>query len=461
MNGNRCGPAAGWMLGAALAVAAAGCESQVQLAERPVMVDTYPPPVDPATLLPREAPPPPEPKLIPNGEKTTLVYTCRYVRSEILKEAIEGLLSPEGTVESSPRLNSLVVCDAKDLVPGLLDLIQTLDRVVPQVLVEARVVEVTLDSDLEYELRYAYTHPGGTTSAFFQPGSVTLQTPGANPVTTQGILFNARIWTTEDAGQLDAFIRWLLTKGKAKLLSSPNLVVSAGDEASIITGEEVPVQSATVVSGSVSTTTQFKRVGIKLRVVPLQISGDTALLEINPEVSAVTGFTAAGPGGISNPIVAIRNVSTTASLKDGEVLTIGGLLRSEDRDIVRKVPILGDIPGVGLLFQARRNQSVKTQLIFFLRINILGQGSPHTIRFHRPGVGLQGLDEEVERLTPQPRDLEPLKVPSRGTTKPLSPESPPPAQEPGAAPPAAPPPAALPPAAGRPPATEGAKAAQP
>jgi general secretion pathway protein D len=205
----------------------------------------------------------------------------------------------------------------------------------------------------------------------------------------------------------------------------------------------VPVQSATVVSGSVSTTTQFKRVGIKLRVVPQQVSGDMALLEINPEVSAVTGFTAAGAGGVSNPIVAIRNVSTTALLRDGEVLTIGGLLRSEDRDIIRKVPLLGDIPGLGVLFQSRRSQSVKTQLIFFLRINILDRGRTHTLRFHKPGAGLGGLDEEVERLTPQPRDLDPLKVPSRGTTKPLAPESAvpeaaPPSQSPAGAPKPAP-----------------------
>ena len=226
----------------------------------------------------------------------------------------------------------------------------------------------------------------------------------------------------EDAGQMDAFIRLLLSRGNAKLLSSPNLIVSAGDEASIITGEEVPVQSATVVSGSVSTTTLFKRVGIKLRVIPLQITNDTAMVEINPEVSAVTGYTVAG-AGVSNPIVAIRNVNTTLSLKDGEILTIGGLLRSEDRDLVRKVPFLGDIPGVGVLFQSRRSQSVKTQLIFFLRINILGQGKQHGLMYHRPGVGLERLDTQVERTTPRQRELDPMKLP------PFEPDSPTPAPE--------------------------------
>ena len=428
-------PAAPGLLLAAALLFAAGCATEVQKAERTdvraadhnILVDTYPPPIDPALLPAREAEPVPEPKIIAAGDKSTLVYHCRYARSETLREALEGLISPEGMIQATPRLNTLIISDAKDLIPGLLELVQSLDKAVPQLLVEARVIEVTLDSDLEYELRYAYSHPGGTTSAFVQPGSVTLNTPGSNPLTTQGILLNARIWTSADAGQMDAFIRLLLSKGNAKLLSSPNLIVSAGDEASIITGEEVPVQSATVVSGSVSTTTLFKRVGIKLRVIPLQITNDTAMVEINPEVSAVTGYTVAG-AGVSNPIVAIRNVSTTLSLKDGEILTIGGLLRSEDHDLIRKVPFLGDIPGVGVLFQSRRSQSVKTQLIFFLRINILDPGKPHGLIYHRPGVGMERLDTQEERTTPRPREMDPMKMP------PFERNGPPPA--PGANPPA-------------------------
>jgi general secretion pathway protein D len=154
------------------------------------------------------------------------------------------------------------------------------------------------------------------------------------------------------------------------------------------------VQSSTVTGGSVTTSTTFKRVGIKLRVTPQQIIGDTARLEINPEVSTVTGFTS-GPSGTSSPIVAIRNVRTTLAMKDGEILTIAGLLRSEERRVVRRVPGLGRIPLLGLLFQSRRQETVKTQLVFFLRVNILDEGRQRTIRIHRPGAGLELLDEEV------------------------------------------------------------------
>jgi general secretion pathway protein D len=363
------------------------------------VVETYPAPVDPSAIVRREPAAVPEPKVIENGGKATLIYTCRNARSEVLKEAMENLVSPEGSVEASPRLNALIISDAKDLIQGLLSFVRELDRPTPQLLVEARIVEVTLDSDLEYELQHVFSHPAGGVDSVLQGSRVKLEAPGSNPNITQGSLLNLRPWST-DSKRLDDFIRLLVTKGQAKILSSPNLIVSTGTEASLITGEEVPIQSATVVSGSVSTTTQFKRVGIKLRVTPLQIAGDTARVEINPEVSTVTGFTAAGASGVSNPIVAIRNVRTTLALKDGEILTIGGLLRSEDRKVVRKVPGLGDIPLLGLLFQSRRNQQVKTQLVFFLRVNILDEGRPHSIRLRRPGAGLELLDEEVGRFPP-------------------------------------------------------------
>lgn len=391
---------------------------------RRIIVDTYPAAVDPATVQQRRDYPPVAPKILEGLTKSTLVYTCRYTRCEVLKESIESFVSPEGTIQASPQLNVLLVSDARELVPGLLKMIQELDFPVPQVLVEARVVEVTLDSDFEYEIKHVFTVPGSAEHDLLQTTSIALTTPGSSPNTGMGANINIRPLTS-DGRRLDDFLRLLLTQGQAKILSSPNLIVGAGSEASIITGEEVPIQSATVVSGSVSTTTQFKRVGIKLRVIPLQIAGDTVKVEINPEVSTVTGFTAAGPSGVSNPIVAIRNVRSTLALKDGEIVTIGGLLRSEDREVTRKVPVLGDIPGLGLLFQSKRVQHVKTQLVFFLKIHILDDTDPHSIRFHRPGVGLDGLDEEVERLMPgyrsrqkkdSPLRIGPLEATTRHTT---------------------------------------------
>ncbi|MEK7483282.1 MAG: hypothetical protein AABZ60_03005, partial [Planctomycetota bacterium] len=143
---------------------------------------------------------------------------------------------------------------------------------------------------------------------------------------------------------------------------------------------------------------------IKLRVTPTQITSDSAQLEISPEVSTVVRFTDPGTSGISNPIVAVRNVRTSLTVKDGEIVTIGGLLRNEDRYAERKVPGIGDLPLIGELFKSKRKEKVKTALVFFLHVTILQQSQPDSILFHKPGSGMKNLDEEVKNLL-APEDL--------------------------------------------------------
>ena len=207
-----------------------------------------------------------------------------------------------------------------------------------------------------------------------------------------------RPWTSADGlKRLDTFFRALVNKGRANILSSPNVVVAAGGQTSIITGEEVPIFTSTVSGGNIQVSTTFKQVGVKLRVKALQIAGDTAEIEVNPEVSAVTGFST-GPSGSTSPILAVRQMRATLRLKDGEVLSIGGLVRQEERNSQRKTPILGDIPLLGLLFRGSRKSNARTQLLFFLRIHIMDDGKAGEARVHIPGKGMEQLDTEA--LTP-------------------------------------------------------------
>jgi type II secretory pathway component GspD/PulD (secretin) len=334
----------------------------------------------------------------PPRKVATLIYPTRHVRSEVLAEAVEGLISPEGSIQSSPSLNSLVISDDHANVRSVLKVLQALDRPMAQLLVEARIIEVRVDNDLEYEIRHAL-NIGENENNFFQDSEVNLETPGAEVVSNQGARLVIRPWYN-NGEFIEEAIRVLLKRGKARILSSPNLLVSPGTEASIITGEEVPVLSTQVVGSSLSTNTQFKRVGIKLRVNLLQMTNDSARLEINPEVSTVTRFTQPADQIPSNPIIAIRNVSSTLTMKNGEILTVGGLLTDADRLSIRGIPLLMDIPGLGLLFQSRRHQVEKTQLIFFLRIHILNEGSTFTTRVHKPGSSMERIEEKSGIVLP-------------------------------------------------------------
>ena len=418
----------------AVLVAIALCTGCVQTkVKRDIKVNAavsgYPGPVDPTQFMQRAVPEPRPPKIIINGGKSTLIYNCNFSHCEMLRDAVEAFLSPEGTVEAIPKLNRLLLNDSRTEVPGLLKVLQDLDQPSPQVLVEARVVEITLDSDKEFELSHVFEHVTGGTSHLLQDSDTTLETPGSAPTPSMGLRLNVR--SIADDYTLDHYLRLLVTEGNAQILSSPNIIVSVGNQASIVTGEDVPIQSATVVSGSVSTTTIFKRVGIKLYVTPLQVTDDMARLDINPEVSAVTGYTAAGESGVSNPIVAVRSVRTTLSVKDGELLTIGGLLRSERHGVVRKVPFIGDVPLLGMLFRSKRDTETKTMLVFFLRVSILDEGRPGGFIMHIPGAGLDELDDAVERAMPPLGDdgneeddgteVEPVVLPPKRHSEPLDP----------------------------------------
>ncbi|MFH0911549.1 MAG: type II and III secretion system protein, partial [Planctomycetota bacterium] len=197
---------------------------------------------------------------------------------------------------------------------------------------------------------------------------------------------------------LEFFIRYLESRGKARILSAPNLILERGYEGNIITGEELPIVSQTVVSGSISTSTQFKSVGIKLKVLPVMIIGDTVRLQVSPEVSTVTGYTEAGAGLVSNPVIAVRNASTELKVKDGEIISIGGLYKNEERTVSRRVPVLGSLPGVGHLFRGTWEQKVRTQIIIFLSIRILPEDRGQEPFIHRPDENAPAIQQEIDRM---------------------------------------------------------------
>ena len=251
------------------------------------------------------------------------------------------------------------------------------------------------DSDLEKEIDLYYQDIGynpltDEIEVLKKVGSQ-LGVPGAAPSSGGGIV-NTSVWDN-GSESLNLFVRYLETNGKAKILSAPNLIIQRGKEGSIVTGEEVPILSQTTSSGGVTTSTEFKSVGIKLSVTPTMIAGDRVRVEVNPEVSTVIGYSTAGD--VANPIIAVRQARTELEVRDGQLISMAGLLQSTDRDTERRTPMLSNIPILGALFTSRRDQSQQTQLIIFLSINILEFGEGAIIR---PDNFDPRIDTEMERI---------------------------------------------------------------
>ncbi len=328
-------------------------------------------------------------------QKEIFYYQCRNVRSSTLKRVLDNFITSSGTVAASEESDLVVVQDVKPNIPRLKEISEKVDQRVPQILVEAQIVELTLDDDFEKELNYNFQHVDGDL-AFVKELLVNITTPGAQPQTGQGFSGTFRPYVKNYSGNkqniLTSFLRYLETKGKARILSAPNLILRRGSEGSIVTGQDVPIQEKTVTSGGTNISTSFKRVGITLKVKPIMIRNGTVRMSVNPGASTVTGFSG------DNPIIALRNATTELEIKDKELISIGGLLRNEKRTVSKRVPVVSSIPLLGHFFRSTRIETVRTQLVIFITVTILDEGTPGGMVLHKPRDIPAGVRQEIKEM---------------------------------------------------------------
>ncbi len=267
-----------------------------------------------------------------------------------------------------------------------------MDVTTPQILVEAKVVEVLCNEGMQRDVSLVFNRHDEKQNLNSTAGIQTTVPGQTASEANKGGNFD---WYPYIAGQIgdsnyknfQATVQWLLTAESAKILSSPNVVVSRGATASIITGQDIPIQSFQVYTGSTTTSTTFKRVGVKLNVTPKLINNDYVMLQVNPEVSNVQRYQNIAQGGNTYqvPVIAIRNIETQLFLGDGQIVMIGGLYYNKDSSVQQRVPFLSDIPFMGELFTAKNDASDLTQLIFFLKINILADQDAASGIIYDPG----------------------------------------------------------------------------
>lgn len=279
----------------------------------------------------------------------------------------------------------------KDIVEEFLE---RFDVPEAQVYIKAKVVEVTLDSNLEYGVSWFFDRGGGDPNtgipgsanpnsffrAFrsqFRPGS--FSGSALSPENTGlSLLFDD---LTMDEGTIVATIEALQERGSANILSEPSIVATQGQLATLVTGEQTPVQEIKVTGASETITTIFKETGIKLDFHPLHIGREFVKLRVRVEVSSITGFVTAASTNfvVQNPVIAQRNAETIVTIRDGMTLVIGGLYAISEIEDKAGVPILADIPVLGWLFSKKKKTKVKSELDFFITPRILRQRLAKTV----------------------------------------------------------------------------------
>ena len=205
-----------------------------------------------------------------------------------------------------------------------------------------------------------------------------------------------------------AVIRALQTKGLFQSLAEPNLITVNGKEASFLAGGEYPYPVAQSSVSGTSISIQFKEYGIRLHFTPTVLGGDLINLKVKPEVSSLDFTNSIVLDGFRLPALTTRRADTEVELQDGQSFAIAGLMNNTLNSTMQKIPGIGDIPVLGLLFKSRAYQKNDTELVVIVTPTIVRRGST--------GVS-SGLPALVEPYLPRPEKTLPPPTPYVGSPR--------------------------------------------
>jgi general secretion pathway protein D len=275
---------------------------------------------------------------------------------------------PNLRIITDPVSNSIVVQGTAQQYAEIAKTLDKLDVLPRQVMIEARVYEVTLTGSLSSGLEYALQHRG--------TGTTPLQFLGDYGVTSSGSLTASTGTLIGQTRQLMAFLTASENRSRVKTLSAPTVLTTDSNEARIQVGESVPVLSSQGLAlggqfaGNSLFTSTVNNVdtGIILSVTPRITSTGLVSLHINQEISSEEPTPSTG---IQSPSFSKRSVTTQAVAQDGQTIALGGLISYTYTKTTNRIPLLGDIPLLGTLFGSTSYTTTETELIVLLTPHII------------------------------------------------------------------------------------------
>jgi len=344
--------------------------------------------------------------------------TLKFLKANSLKGAIENMSSEYGSISIDTKSNSLIVCDTNDNLPKILAAIRRADKTPAQIMVEVVILDVQLDDDTEiginwdilsdktYDIGYRQnftTRLGSTIESAANIGNAA----AFNTTSAGGIAGNFSVIS----GTIRNVVHLIQQKREVEILASPRVMMVSGQTAIIEAVDEIPYQEVSqTTQGGELTYYEFKLVGVKLQVTATLTDGNDILLTVDAEQNVQVGTT-------TPPRVDTRKAKTSLLLRDGQVVILGGLRRQEKTKEVDQIPILGDIPLLGLLFKSTDTVVKNSELIVFLSPHIY-KGEPMSedemAKFkeisERPMLSLPGDSKIFLRI---PTNAEQKKQPSK------------------------------------------------
>jgi type IV pilus assembly protein PilQ len=290
------------------------------------------------------------------------VFELDFASAIDLDQAIKGMLSPAGKSwvnESLPTDNrrtkeSVAVVDYPAHIARIRDYICQADQPPRQVYIKAHILQIELTDDCRNGINFQNV-------ISLSSADVTLRSVGfANTAPTSAFVVDA------NGVGLDGLIELLQNTTDAKTLASPEINAINGQTSRLQIGEKLPYRVTTTTQTATVESVQMLDVGVVLEVTPRVTRDGRVLMRIKPKVS--TGAISADTG---LPSEKTSEVETDVMMESGQGMVLGGLIQEEDRNVQSKLPVLGDIPYLGLLFQKRQVIKSRKEIIVTLRPFVL------------------------------------------------------------------------------------------
>jgi type IV pilus assembly protein PilQ len=332
-----------------------------------------------------------------------MVIHLRYADAESVFKTIStssqgSLLSERGKISFDKRTNSLWISDTSRKLVAVREMISRLDRPVKQVMIEARIVQINQNYESEIGVRFGLTNPSGANynisgtlnganqlaQGTTPPNVSNVNNPLLNLTNPQGPRLNFDMPSVPQfgggrAGSIAvALARWgqsfvdlelsaLEQEGKAQLVSAPRLVTSDMAPAYIQTGEQIPYQQAT---SSGATAVEFVQATLSLKVTPQLTPDCRVIMRLTvTNNQALPALPLAG-GGSAIPI-ATQEEQSVVLVNDKQTIVLGGVYTQNKNNVVTRIPFLGSIPIVGVLFRHTVRQNDRSELLIFLTPHII------------------------------------------------------------------------------------------
>jgi len=353
-------------------------------------------------------------------ELKTQTFSLNYGKSKDVVASIKDIVSERGKVMYDDRTNIVLVTDIPTNIYKIGQVIDKLDRKTDQVLIEARIIETVLDDSeklgIDWNLKmtvagakrpttFPFSQWDYSTGKYGAWGSILPQVMTADPTTAVAGGSGAVGTTTasdfpESAGGAAAFpfaptteftygtldfsefkavLEFIKQRANTDIVSNPRIATLNNSEALINVGQtlNLPKYERNSTTGKMEITGyEAKDLGIILKVTPHINSKGEIVIDLAPQISDLLRYdTLDRASGIVAPVYSTRIAKTQVMIKDGDTIFIGGLIKENDIDKKSKMPfvgdLLGDVPYLGLLFSKKETVKQKTELIFFITVNIM------------------------------------------------------------------------------------------